>query len=162
MADKVVLIFQVSLSHLNPCSLFHDAGLKDCMQSRPPINPELSGPSIFSYDPPKDRPEMTNFPAFTFRPKTQSDRGEWWNQSFLVSLNPCILKFSYTQIHYMNFSLKDLKQSFSLSMRLNALPLFFLLSSINDKTSLLLLKFIGWNKINCYPISDTLLYFKIL
>lgn len=67
-------------------------GLKDCMQSRPPINPELSGPSIFSYDPPKDRPEMTNFPAFTFRPKTQSDRAggertawekEWFSHNYV-------------------------------------------------------------------------------
>lgn len=49
-------------------------GLKYCLDSRPPINPELSGPTIFSYDPPNDLPHMTSFPSYTLRPKTQSDR----------------------------------------------------------------------------------------
>eukprot|EP00794_Sanderia_malayensis_P015867 gene15867-17465_t len=62
-------------------------GLKDCIQSRPPINQTLSGPTVFTYSPPKDRPEMTTFPAYTFRPKTQAnkvggDRTSWGKEWF--------------------------------------------------------------------------------
>lgn len=56
-------------------SPFLFTGLKDCIESRPPLQGDLSGPTIYSYDPPNDKPEMTSFPSYTIRPKTQQDRG---------------------------------------------------------------------------------------
>ena len=49
--------------------------MKDCLIARPPINSDLHGPTVYSYNIPKDKPEMTSFPAYTFGAKTEPERG---------------------------------------------------------------------------------------
>ena len=51
------------------------SAMRDCMMSRPPINGDLQGPTVYSYNIPKDKPEMTSFPAYTFGSKIEPERG---------------------------------------------------------------------------------------
>ncbi|XP_065067906.1 protein STPG3-like isoform X2 [Rhopilema esculentum] len=67
-------------------------GLKECLEYRPPLNTDLTGPTIYSYETPRDKPEMTSFPSFTMRPKTQTNRDggdrtawgkEWFSHNYV-------------------------------------------------------------------------------
>ena len=51
------------------------SGIKDCITARPPMDMDLQGPSVYSYNIPKDKPDMTSFPAYTFGSKSEPDRG---------------------------------------------------------------------------------------
>ena len=57
-------------------NVFIFSGMKFCIESRPPILNDLSGPTVYSYDLPKDKPDMTTFPAYTIRQKTEHVRGK--------------------------------------------------------------------------------------
>ena len=50
-------------------------GLEECMQSRPPLQLDLTGPKPTTYDPPTTLPWETSSPSYTMRPKTQPERG---------------------------------------------------------------------------------------
>lgn len=50
-------------------------GLEECLQSRPPLQLDLTGPKPTSYDPPISLPWETSSPCYTMRPKTQPERG---------------------------------------------------------------------------------------
>lgn len=54
---------------------FIDIGLEECIQSRPPLKIDLSGPKPTTYDPPAYLPWETTSPAYTMRPKTQPEKG---------------------------------------------------------------------------------------
>ena len=45
------------------------------MQSRPPLQLDLTGPKPTTYDPPTTLPWETSSPSYTMRPKTQPERG---------------------------------------------------------------------------------------
>ena len=45
------------------------------MQSRPPLQLDLTGPKPTTYDPPTTLPWETSSPSYTMRPKTQPGRG---------------------------------------------------------------------------------------
>ena len=60
----------------NSHSFSYITAARDCLEARPPLPLDLSGPTVFSYHPANDPPQMTSFPSYTFRPKTQSDRGK--------------------------------------------------------------------------------------
>ena len=51
-------------------------GLEECMQSRPPLQLDLTGPKPTTYDPPATLPWETSSPSYTMRPKTQPERGK--------------------------------------------------------------------------------------
>ena len=51
-------------------------GLEECMQSRPPLQLDLTGPKPTTYDPPTTLPWETSSPSYTMRPKTQPERGK--------------------------------------------------------------------------------------
>ena len=51
-------------------------GLEECMQSRPPLQLDLTGPKPTTYDPPTTLPWETSSPRYTMRPKTQPERGK--------------------------------------------------------------------------------------
>ena len=46
------------------------------MQSRPPLQLDLTGPKPTTYDPPATLPWETSSPSYTMRPKTQPERGK--------------------------------------------------------------------------------------
>ena len=46
------------------------------MQSRPPLQLDLTGPKPTTYDPPTTLPWETSSPSYTMRPKTQPERGK--------------------------------------------------------------------------------------
>ena len=50
-------------------------GLEECLQSRPPLQLDLTGPKPTSYDPPPSLPWETSSPSYTMRPKTQPEKG---------------------------------------------------------------------------------------
>ncbi|KAJ7360291.1 hypothetical protein OS493_016921 [Desmophyllum pertusum] len=64
------------------------ASLEECLQSRPPMQLDLTGPKPTSYDPPASMPWETSSPSYTMRPKTQpekdkgGDRVAWSKQWF--------------------------------------------------------------------------------
>lgn len=64
------------------------ASLEECLQSRPPMRLDLTGPKPTTYDPPTSLPWGTSSPSYTMRPKTQpekdqgGDRVAWSKQWF--------------------------------------------------------------------------------
>jgi len=67
-------------------------GIKDCITARPPMDMDLQGPSVYSYNIPKDKPDMTSFPAYTFGSKSEPDRDggdrtawgkEWFSHNYV-------------------------------------------------------------------------------
>lgn len=53
-------------------------GLEECLQSRPPMRLDLTGPKPTTYDPPTSLPWVTSSPRYTMRPKTQPEKGNWY------------------------------------------------------------------------------------
>lgn len=51
------------------------SGLEECLQSRPPMQLDLTGPKPTTYDPPTSLPWETSSPRYTMRPKTQPEKG---------------------------------------------------------------------------------------
>lgn len=50
-------------------------GLEECLQSRPPLQLDLTGPKPTTYDPPGNLPWAMKSPSYTMRPKTQPEKG---------------------------------------------------------------------------------------
>ena len=50
-------------------------GLEECLQSRPPLRLDLTGPKPTTYDPPASLPWGASSPSYTMRPKTQPEKG---------------------------------------------------------------------------------------
>ena len=55
--------------------LTSETGLEECLQSRPPLRLDLTGPKPTTYDPPMSLPWETSSPSYTMRPKTQPEKG---------------------------------------------------------------------------------------
>lgn len=53
-------------------------GLEECLQSRPPMRLDLTGPKPTTYDPPTSLPWVTSSPSYTMRPKTQPEKGNYY------------------------------------------------------------------------------------
>lgn len=58
---------------------YTDVSLEECLQSRPPLKIDLSGPKPTTYDPPTYLPWETTSPSYTMRPKTQPEKGKYNN-----------------------------------------------------------------------------------
>ena len=65
-------------------------GLEECLQSRPPMRLDLTGPKPTTYDPPKSPPWVTSSPRYTMRPKTQPEKGNYYNY-FVCKVHMCVL-----------------------------------------------------------------------
>lgn len=66
------------------------ASLEECLQSRPPLQLDLTGPKPTSYDPPASLPWETSSPHYTMRPKTQPERDRGgdrvaWSKQWIAS-----------------------------------------------------------------------------
>ena len=59
-------------------------------QNRPFMTLNLDTPSPTAYDPPTNPPNMTTFPAYTMRPKTYPEKGNWLilTSNFILKSKP--------------------------------------------------------------------------
>ena len=71
-ASKKYIIFAIIVS-----SLRDDAFSIIEEQNRPFMTLNLDTPSPTAYDPPTNPPNMTTSPAYTMRPKTYPEKGNW-------------------------------------------------------------------------------------
>ena len=79
-----------SLMEVRKCSTV--SGIKDCITARPPMDMDLQGPTVYSYNIPKDKPDMTSFPAYTFGSKTEPDRGYSSHSLLSIFFKFCFLR----------------------------------------------------------------------
>ena len=61
---------------LTGCNPVFTIGLEECLQTRPPMRLDLTGPKPTTYDPPTSLPWVTSSPSYTMRPKTQPEKGD--------------------------------------------------------------------------------------
>ncbi|EDO43311.1 predicted protein, partial [Nematostella vectensis] len=64
--------------------------LEECLDSRPPMRLDMSGPKPTTYDPPTKLPWETQAPAYTMRPKTQPEKDSGgdrvaWKKQWMAS-----------------------------------------------------------------------------
>lgn len=106
----VSLVGRRDRSKVAPSAFFEEkeqetfASLEECLQSRPPLQLDLTGPKPTTYDPPGNLPWAMKSPSYTMRPKTQPEKAKGgdrvaWSKQWIASTDIWTYRANFDSRH---------------------------------------------------------------